>query len=155
LKQILFLWLVLSGWSWAQPTHELVFTAQHVGPFDRHTRRSQLVQWGLPGLDGQGQLDGRKVALTEVWLGDPRRRLSLYWVNSRLARVLILTKAWNTPEGLGVGVPMSHLRSLNRKPIRLVGGRIRDWGGGRLAPRFQGIEVYIQGQAVSGFGVRF
>lgn len=135
------------------------WTNQRVGPVDATTTRAQASKFPLPEgelTEGTSLEEGGDRPVTVLWELTRSRRVQLLWrrdAPQKLDFVRILGSEWKGPEGIAVGTPLSRLRQLNGRPIRLyafddgpASGSVLDWGKGKLAPEFKRVRVVLTPQ---------
>ncbi|MGH6770329.1 MAG: hypothetical protein ACRECO_15050 [Xanthobacteraceae bacterium] len=124
------------------------------GPFAKNSSHLRLAQaFGslnitFTQVDGPGNT---KLMASVLFPKDPRRRLEVLWENeaarSNTQLIVINGKsAWSAPKGLRLGLTLTALEKLNRKPFKLTGfdrnsSSILDWQGGALASLPGGCKV--------------
>jgi hypothetical protein len=89
-----------------------------------------------------------KVQASVIYPNDPKRRLEVWWHNpaSRSDTYLVVIggqSGWMAPKGVRLGLPLSALEKLNKKPFKLKGLAVSDWDGGALGTLPGGCKIGV------------
>jgi hypothetical protein len=115
------------------------------GPFAKSSSMSALAKaFGAQNLKfREEQASGGTVGATVLFADEPKRRLVVWWHNANRTGIYLIDiegkSAWTAPRGLRLGLTLTELQKINRKPFELQGfnkagiASVSDWNGGALA----------------------
>jgi hypothetical protein len=115
------------------------------GPFAKNSSMSALAEaFGAQNLKfREEQASGGTVGATVLFPDDPKRRLVVWWHNANRTGTYLIDiegkSAWTAPRGLRLGLTLTELQKINRKPFKLQGfnqggiATVSDWNDGALA----------------------